>query len=281
MKRALAGCLALLILSAGVAHAVSDTTKQAAAIFNKALNETLQRPVCNVTPQTTTLTHDAPSQDLLSTLAILRRPATTADVVPSQALTLGFVKDIFVDYVRVAHAVDGRSYDIVPTVDTSGAPVESDACVQAVHEDLLHRLKGKGHRVRRIALGLFKGFVDFNRQIASQPPTEAVIVFQHVARGLGSGGLAGSAQDIRRGGGFGAFETRGGSVVNCLVPDPVASVTSYFPRFGHRPAANRTDPVQDNMVSFTIRRDVRHSFRVKMVWRAADGSIVRVVRHPG
>jgi hypothetical protein len=43
----------------------------------------------------------------------------------------------------------------------------------------------------------------------------------------------------------------------------------------------RTDKVQDNMLSFVVPREVQDAFPVKMVWRAADGSIVRVIRHPG
>jgi hypothetical protein len=65
------------------------------------------------------------------------------------------------------------------------------------------------------------------------------------------------------------------------VPDPVATVTSYFSRVGHERGIKRTDKVQDNMVSFTVPRDERHASPVKMVWRAADGSIVRVIHHPG
>jgi hypothetical protein len=71
----------------------------------------------------------------------------------------------------------------------------------------------------------------------------------------------------------------------------VATVTSSFPHTVSRGAGNppkvypapieRTDPVQDNVISFSVQRDPEDAFASKMVWRAADGSVVRVVGAAG
>jgi len=289
MKRALAGCLALLIVSAGVAYAVSDTTKEAAKIFNKALNETVRLPVCREEPPPATLIHDPPSQDLLATLSVLRRPATPADAVSTQRLMqLPFIGNVFVDYVRVVRTADGRSYGIVP-VRTAPPPPEPHACLHAVHKRLLRLLKGKSRGVRRRALAFFNGFVDLQHQLANFPATDGVFVFHYEKGRVGAGGGGGDVDVIRQRGEWGFAGTRsGGTIVDGLVPDPVASVTTYYSRKAHRrgrppkvypKAIKRTDPVSDNMVSFRVQRDVQDAVRpVKMIWRAADGSIVRVVR---
>jgi hypothetical protein len=274
MKRVLAGCLALLILSAGVAHAVSDTDKQAAKIFNKALDDVSKRAVCQPkAPSPATLIHDPPSQDLLSLFSVLRRPASPADAVSPQRLTqVPFIQSVFVDYVRVAHTVDGRSYEIVPARIGSPLPPASAACLHAVHEHLLHLLRGKPRGVRRRALGFFKAFVDLQHQVANAPPTETVFLFHHRAGPLAGGG-GNTIDEIRRRGEWGFVRTRsGGTIVDGLLPDPVASVTTYYSRGVHR-----TDMVRDNMVSFVVPHDVPAVSPVKMIWRAADGSVVRAV----
>ena len=68
----------------------------------------------------------------------------------------------------------------------------------------------------------------------------------------------------------------------------VATVTSTFgttysrgpdrkPRTYAAPIT-RTDRVQDNMVSFDVARSAEDAFPDKMVWRDADGKVIRVVR---
>lgn len=43
----------------------------------------------------------------------------------------------------------------------------------------------------------------------------------------------------------------------------------------------RTEPVQDNVVGFVVARRAEDAFPLRMVWRATDGSIVRVVEIEG
>jgi hypothetical protein len=51
---------------------------------------------------------------------------------------------------------------------------------------------------------------------------------------------------------------------------------------GYSHNVHPTDPVRDNMVSFVVPRDVPNpASPLKMIWRAADGSVVRVIRFGG
>jgi hypothetical protein len=223
-------------------------------------------------------------------LSILRRPATAVDALPDRAVDfLDFAQGIYADYVRVAHTADGRAYTIVPAKNARAFPAEPRACLHRLHMRLRQLSKGKPVRVRRRALHFYNERVRNNRRLAKSIPREGVFVFEFRPDGLGGGGGGVGAKFIRENGEFGSSGTRDGSaVVNGLIPDGVATVTSFFSRKaprgpGRRPKVypktiERTDRVQDNMISFTVARDAEDAFPVKMIWRAADGSIVRVVR---
>jgi len=44
------------------------------------------------------------------------------------------------------------------------------------------------------------------------------------------------------------------------------------------PLAAVAVPVRENVVSFTVARPAEDAFPTRMVWRRADGSVLRVVR---
>jgi hypothetical protein len=239
---------------------------------------------CRQKPPDATLTHDPPSQDLLSTLGILRRPATTDDTLPQGAPPfLPFVKDIYVDYVRVAHPVGGAAFYVIPARDTRAFPPEPAACLHAIHVRLLELLTGKPRGVRVRAHRIFHRLVRANHELARRRPYEGVLVLERRADGgIGGGGGGVNAQFIREQGEFATSGTRSRqAIVNGLIPDGVATVTSFFAAGAGQPAIERTDTVQDNMISFVVDRDAAVAFPSKQVWRAADGSIVRLVRQHG
>jgi len=290
MKRVLVGIVALTALLVGAATAPADRAieDQAIALYNKAASDVSRSCQPKETPATTT--HDPPSQDLLSTLAILRRAPTPEDVFPTDMLrSLDFVKGIYVDYARVAHTADGRSYLIFAAQNARAFPAESHACLHRFHVRLRKLLNGKPKRVRRRALHFYNERVRNDRRRAKNIPYEGVFVFSYGPNGTGGGGGGTSAEFIRTFGEFISTGTRNGdAVVNGLIPDGVATVTSFFSRRSPRPPGRppkdygkpieRTDRVQDNMISFEVARGAQDAFAVKMIWRAADGSIVRVVR---
>jgi hypothetical protein len=56
----------------------------------------------------------SPAASLLSILGVLRRPGTPADALPPQLRLFFSGTSFFVDYVRRARVVSGRSYYVVP-----------------------------------------------------------------------------------------------------------------------------------------------------------------------
>lgn len=81
------------------------------------------------------------------------------------------------------------------------------------------------------------------------------------------------------------------SQVTGLIPDGVATIEATFSRRASRGPHQAPDlypedvtlilPVQDNLVSFTVPRAANDAFPTTMVWRAADGSVVRSVKRRG
>ena len=291
----IAGALAVGGIALAHSGALSrhKVEQQAVRLYNEANHQASRRPECKLPPPPPmTISHGSPSAALLSILGILRRPATPEDALPSQGVDLPFVQDVFVDYVRVAHAADGREYYIVPAGDArAGLPVESHACLSTFHRTLLRVLRGKPARVRRRALHFYAERARNDRRVATRGPQEGVFMFARGPHGLGSGGGGADAAFLETHGMFGSSGQRdGSSVVSGLVPDGVATVTSTFQRvysrgLGHRPAVypsviRRTDPVQDNVVSFAVARSAEDALASRMVWRAADGSVVRVISEP-
>jgi len=295
MKRVLVGIVALGALAMGGGSALADhqTENEAVALYNKASSQVGREKVCRPEFGPATVTHDPPSQELLSTLGILRRPATPEDVLSHDQLRFfPFMKGVYVDYVRIAHTADGREYQIIPAQNARAFPAESHACLHRVHVHLRRLSKGKPERVRRRALHFYNQRARNDRRLAKNAPQEGVFVFSHGPNGAGGGGGGGGAGYIRTHGEFGSSGTRqrDQAVVSGLIPDGVATVTSFFSRRaprapGRRPKdygkpIERTDRVQDNMISFELARDAEDAFPAKMIWRAADGSIVRVIRNP-
>jgi hypothetical protein len=287
----LLACLAVAL----PAQAAKPTSveRRAVALINKANAEAHRTSACprSQRPPDSTLNHGAPSQALLDTLGVLRRPATPEDKPPDDAFRFLPGSDIYVDYIRVAHAVGGREYWIVPAHDTLHFDPLPHACLHRIHQRLRALSRGEPPRVRRRALRFYNEMVRSNRELARRGPREGVFVFDKRDDGLGGGGGGGTVRFLREHGQFGSAGIDGkSSILTGLIPDGVATVTSTFgttysrgpdakPR-RYRAAITRTDAVQDNVVSFEVARSAEDAFPSKMIWRDADGKIVRVVREP-
>ncbi|HEX6715274.1 MAG TPA: hypothetical protein VF066_17925 [Thermoleophilaceae bacterium] len=267
--------------------------ERAVDLINRASAQANRTPAC---PQSrripeSTFNHDPPSAGLMNLLGILRRPATAEDKPPEDRFRFLPGSDIDVDYIRVAHAADGRQYWIVPARDALHFDPMPQSCLRAIHGRLRKLSRGKPERVRRLALRFYNSMVASNRRLARRGPREGVFVFEKRGDGVSGGGGGGGLRFLRE---YGQFGTSGidnrSAHVNGLIPDGVATVTSTFgavysrgprrkPRRYPKPIT-RTDPVQDNMVSFDVARSAENAFPSKMVWRDADGKVVRVVRLP-
>jgi hypothetical protein len=288
-----------LVVLAGLAVALpaqaaqpNSVERRAVNLINKANAQAHRTSACprSQRPPDSTLNHGAPSQALMDLLGVLRRPATPEDKPPDDAFRFIPGSDIYVDYIRVAHAVSGRHYWIVPAHDTLHFDPLPHACLHQIHERLRVLSRGEPPRVRRRALRFYNDLVRGNRELARRGPREGVFVFDKRGDGMGGGGGGGPIRFLREHGQFGSSGIdQNSSIVTGLIPDGVATVTSTFDTYRRASRAKprrypapitRTDQVQDNIVSFEVARSAEDAFPSKMVWRDAGGKIVRVVREP-
>jgi hypothetical protein len=268
--------VALALLAAALpaqAKKPSPTELAAVDLINKAMAGIASAPECNRRPPEGTITHDAPSQELLDLLGILRRPATAEDSPPPGGMRFIPATAVYVDYVRLAHAADGRSYWIVPARHPLHTDPMPQSCLHRVHVRLRRLSHGQAPRVRRRALHFYNEFVRNNRELATRQPRDGVFVFGKRGDGIGGGGGGVDAAFIRERGEFGTSgDDDKSAIVNGLIPDGVATVTSTYGDY------ERTDRVQDNMVSFEVARSAERAFPDKAVWRDADGNVVKVTK---
>jgi hypothetical protein len=233
-----------------------------------------------------------PSQSLLDTFAIFRRPATDEDRAAQDTPELIPADGIYVDYERIAHAADGRRYLIVPSQGSVHIDPLPDSCLQRIHKALRRSLHGETPAVQRRALHFYNSMVRNEHRLAHRKPQEGLFLFAHNADGTGGGGGGTNVTYIREHGMFTSGGRTGASaVLSGLIPDGVATIDFTFARVHSRgrdhkprvyPSVIRTAvPVQDNVVALDVKRSAEDAFPSKMVWRDSAGAVVRVVRLPG
>jgi hypothetical protein len=235
-----------------------------------------------------TFTDERPSDALLSTLGVLRRPATEADHVDRRSLEPTFASGIFENWTRVATAADGRQFVVVIAQDRLRMPLPPHRCVDLEDAELRRLLSDRTPAVRRVALRLKARLNREEHPKSGFTPTEAIFLFDRTPDGSIGGG--GGGVDLRwflRHGLFGSAGVGNRSTVSGLVPDGVASIDVTFPRTVSRgphrdskvfPTAIRlTVPVRDNVVAFDVDRTAPDVVGMQMVWRRADGSVMRRV----
>jgi hypothetical protein len=185
-----------------------------------------------------------PSKSLLAILGVLSRPATAADRIPRALAAEGAGSDAFVHYIRRTRVVRGGSYYIYPAIL---------GCGRQAHQGIMH----------------------LNTNIDLGAGTIGA-----------TGGGGATAADIERGqdAGTGPPGSSTSATVTMIVPDGVAGVTLHYPAgraSGYStkispPLTITTTPVNNEIV-VKVPRSAGGSaiHQVKMIWRAADGRVIR------
>ncbi|ADB52663.1 hypothetical protein [Conexibacter woesei] len=289
---------------ATVATASSDAAaerqeRRSTDLINAATRAMQRDPACRQElSRETTFTHAAPSAELLGTFELLRRPAIPQDRIAEDALGLRMLgaRGVYLDWIRMARAANGREHYLVVAQDRGLRDPLSRACLRERHRQLMLLLDGAPPRLRRMTL---RDEARLNREehpAGGFPKQEAIYHFERGPDGQLAGGGGGVDLDwFRRHGLFGTAQDsvtapQDVSAVTGFVPDGVRTIEATFAqradRGRHRPAEvypselTLTVPVQDNIVSFNVARQAEDAFPTKMVWRATDGSVVRIVREP-
>ena len=294
--RVLAGALITvgLVASAGmVASANGDRHREIVRLINQADNQVRRaRPACRYDERLPKPAYSdgTPSDELLDTLGVLRRPQTAEEArIARSRPTRIPAKGIYRRYVRVVHSANGRTFLILPARNTGVFRKRPDRCLVARKRRFSALIADRPASFRRAARRVLARATRQERRADVRGPSEGVFVFDKGPNIVVGGGGLGASQ-IRRTGMF-MSSSRGGrrSVLSGLVPDPVASLTAVFPRRvsrgpGRPPkryarTVRRTIAVQENVVSLTVPRPAQDAFPTRMIWRDEDGEVVRTVDH--
>ncbi len=198
---------------------------------------------------------------------------------------MGGAKGVYVDWIRMARAADGSPHYLDHrrriAAFRSRSRVPACGCRRGCWRRLTRDEPGR--ESRRLALR------DNARLMREEQPAGG---FPREKRSSTRGGGGVDLAHFRRHGLFGSSQHGDDdrSTITGWLPDGVATVEMTFPgrvsRGPHRPATvfgddlHVTAKVQDNVLSARVDRPAPNAIPPLMIWRAADGSVVRVVRGP-
>ena len=231
----------------------------------------LRTPACQSLNATTPpVSHGSPSGRLLSILGVLRRPATAADRLPSALQGGGYAWGIYVRYIRLARVKDGVSYYIVPAASPDSGPTRlPKRCHAAMVAALQAELPHIPVQLRAPTLALQAREWDQQRLLAEQASKHVVCLLFNSADA--SGGTCGAAtSEIRDKGMISSAGPLSG-----IVPDGVAIVTVHYPARDGLAAHTATSDVVGDVFATSIRS--RHQQLPAMIWRSAQGKIIKTV----
>jgi hypothetical protein len=279
-----AGILTLLVATSGaLAAAPPGSSREERRVYavTDLLDQTSAKVerdrACRPRPTQSGPTDATPSAEMLQTLAPLRRPQQSDELNALGLFAPGLVPSAYQDYVRIAHAADGTAFTIIPSPNVHLFRSRPRHCVSELRRSFRSAIAGKSRAFRTEARRQLRQEVRFS-WIA--PPREGVVLF------VDNGGAPADLVSLRR---RGAFTFRAGfdvadATFYGLLPDGVASIDFTFRRAEptgywskHHPITLRwTAPVHDNVVAFHVPLTLPNAWMSRQVWRAADGSVIRV-----
>jgi len=230
----------------------------------------------------------SPSAALLSMLAVLRRPAIATDALPdhkqiTDLWDLG-AQQLYVRYVRRARWRYGAGYYVIPAANVNPIRSIQRRCYEEGARVLRHELHTIPEALRAGVLALEPRFVA--TQLYDARPYPGVCLADWNSLGGGAGNCHISTGDIANGRAFEDDSPNGFTTLWGLVPDRVATVTLDFPaaivtrRATHRrvsvPARSITAKAISNVFIVLQPRD-GVGFPAKMIWRAANGKIIKTI----
>jgi hypothetical protein len=238
------------------------------------------------------VSYATPSAAMLSTLPILRRPATNADRLPANLLILlgGQGDDVYIRYVRRVRVAEGRTFYLVPLGKLGRPPLSpatANRCyrleIAALQAELPSVPLAKRAATRRYGDDAF-AFARYKLETSTVHEGVALIE-QNITSGGGAGGSVQSLNSIQQGGplgGGGGGKPPTPVAMYGIVPASVATVTLHFPATRYRtrrlPALNATGNVIDNVFVTPIPTLFeRGGWPTTAIWRSASGTIIKTI----
>lgn len=213
----------------------------------------------------------SPSAALRSVLGVLRRPATAADRLPHSLQGAGNARGIYVDYIRLARVKNAVSYYIVPAASLFPGRTLPASCYAAMVAALRAELPQIPVQLRVPTLSLQAQLIARQRRFAEQAAGGGICLMFDGANV--SGGTCGAtASEIEQSGLTSSFGPLSG-----VVPDGVVTVTLHYPASNGLAARTATSDVVGNVFVTSIRRSDRGDLGPAVVWRSAQGKIIKTV----
>jgi len=221
-----------------------------------------------------------PSATLTAILGVLRQPASAADSAPLEFFQHGPF-DVYRSAIRFAREQNGVALYVVPTANVMGWKPVPRRCAAEEAAALYREMKRASAKHRAAALDGQRRYLAWQQYEAEHPQGVCLAESDSPsnpgsrlpdAGGIGCGwGVAEIEQGLAGLGHIGPPEP---SLFHGIVPDGVASVVLELP--GHRGTV--TAKVRNNVYLAPIPRGVDQPTRV--LWRSADGSVIRTTRVP-
>lgn len=243
-------------------------------------------------------TDAAPSERLLSQLSLLRRPAIPEDLAPATAPMMRMVegRGVYRNWYRMGRAADGREYYLVTAQDLRRVKPLPHRCLRRRHALLLRMVRPESRRIRTLSLRAERRANREEEPAGGFPAREQLFLFQRQNGTVGLGGYHADVDEWEQRGllvQMGVYDGRVAAPDRMLlvgvIPDGVTSIELRYPRRADRgpyapdevyeSALRIVAPVQDNLMSVVVDRASPDAIPSTMVWRAADGSVVRTVRN--
>jgi len=260
-------------------------------LIDRAIRQVERDRSCRRPRDRTTFSDARPSDPLLATLGILRRPQTADERLPDEAYRALPLAGVYREHVRVARSAAGPDFLVIPVRDLDSHTPRPRHCTVELRRRFGRLIRARPPRFKRQARSFLNGVIRADFARPEGKPVEGVWLFDRYRDGLPHSGGAADLTTLRRFGLFGATsDGRSRSTVSVMVPDGVATVTAVYPRIARRgriqkprrypSRVTRSSPVRDNVVAFVVPRDIHDSYPKRFVWRSAGGRVVKVVRNP-
>ena len=240
---------------------------------------------------------------MLSTLPLLRRPATSADRLPDNlyihrggrpTLQLdGQGGDVYIRYVRRVRVAQERTFYLVPVANVGQPPLSPAAANRCYRREVAglqaalpsvppaERAPTRRYGDAEFAVGRYN--------LETSTVHEGVDLIAENANGGGGGGGIQSLESVRQGGqlgGGGGGKPPTPIVMDGIVPAGVASVTLQFPAIHdgsrHLPPLNVTGDVVNNVFVIPIPTLFqRGGWPATAIWRSPSGKVIKTINeHP-
>jgi hypothetical protein len=269
---------------AGAPRRPSPVQRRAERYVERAVLKAVNGPACAAVHRRTTLP-GPPPMSLRSILGVLRGPPSPPPPRTRRNVIIRHQIGLYVNYVRLASVVGGIDYYVFVAKAGFPPPANVTRCLRAQRTDFREELPSIPPMLRAPAKSILAKQLRFEGRVYRRPLRDGVFLYGLGPHG-GAGGGGADAAEVKRRGVFVASGTKHGSVLSGIVPDGVATVTFNFPperpkslQTSGRPTASITATVTNNVVVTTIPRSAENAFSSTMIWRAADGTIVKTI-HP-